>query len=147
MATVFVIDPIGYSKEFRGWKGVVGQWLYDKTTDVERVAKIEAPGPGKLPLHNRTGLNYGTGVLQNRIKAARGHWGPELEGRVVAIPKHALWVHEGTPPHAITAKPGGLLVFDWPKAGGTVYLKRVKHPGMMANPFLARALSGVMRFS
>ena len=145
---VFVVDPIGWTKEFRGWRGVVGEWLWDKTKNIERVATIEAPGPGKLALHNRTGLNYGTGRLQSRIKANRGRWVYELEGRVIAVPEHALWVHEGTRPHAIVPRtPGGLLVFYWPKAGKTVFMKKVNHPGMMPNPFLARALSGVMRFS
>ena len=140
---VFVVDPIGWQTEFRGWGGVVGKWLTNKAEDVQHLAMIEAPGPGKIP-HNRTGINYSTGNLQSRIRVNRGRFGVELEARVVAIPDNALWVHEGTRPHVILPGSAPRLVFFWAKVGRVVYLPKVNHPGMMANPFLERALHGVM---
>lgn len=37
------------------------------------------------------------------------------------------YLEDGTGPHRIDGNP--LLVFDWPKAGGVVYLRHVNHPG------------------
>ena len=42
----------------------------------------------------------------------------------------AAWTDKGTGPHTIVPRRrGGVLVFHWPKAGGTVFLRRVHHPG------------------
>lgn len=50
---------------------------------------------------------------------------------------YSAFVHEGTRPHVIAAKDGGLLAFEG--AGGTVFAKKVNHPGTQPNPFLANA--------
>ena len=48
----------------------------------------------------------------------------------------------GSRPHKITPKrPGGVLRFHWPKAGGVVYFKSVQHPGTAANPFFDQVVS------
>lgn len=53
---------------------------------------------------------------------------------------YAEYVTEGTRPHVITAKPGKVLAFYWPKIGETVFRKSVNHPGTQANPFFRRVI-------
>jgi hypothetical protein len=53
----------------------------------------------------------------------------------------ALIHHEPQPPHIIRPrKPGGLLVFYWPKVGRVVAFRFVHHPGQKGNPYLLNAL-------
>jgi hypothetical protein len=138
--TVFVPNPAAWHHAFRSWQGMTGRYIYRKTLEATAFAIAEAPGPGK-PTRNRTGLNYSTGHLQSMIRPMRGKWGTkELEGRVVAIPKHAIYVHNGTRPHTIIPTRAPLLVFFWAKMGRVVTFGKVNHPGTVENPFLARAL-------
>lgn len=51
---------------------------------------------------------------------------------------YSLFVHEGTEPHLISAKPGGVLAFSM--HGETVFATSVNHPGTKARPFLRDAL-------
>ncbi len=51
------------------------------------------------------------------------------------------FVIQGTRPHVIRAKRGGVLAFNWPKAGGMVFFAKVNHPGTTANPFFDRVIS------
>jgi hypothetical protein len=54
-------------------------------------------------------------------------------------------VESGTDPHPITGNP--TLAFDWPKAGGVVFLAHVNHPGTKKNPFVQRAMQRVIQES
>jgi hypothetical protein len=141
---VFVVNPSGYNKAFKTWTGdPVGRYMIKKTEQVRGHARTLAPGPHKPP-HNTTGIVYGTGELARRITVTRHHApSGDLEGHVVSLPKHSLWVQRGTRgPYVIRPKkPGGLLKFHWHKVGRTVYLRKVTHPGIqIAQPFLADAL-------
>lgn len=49
---------------------------------------------------------------------------------------HSSYVNNGTAPHAIEAKGGGLLRFN--VGGATVFAKRVNHPGTKPDLFLER---------
>ena len=49
--------------------------------------------------------------------------------------KYAIFVHEGTGPHIIEAKGGGLM---WPGAAHPV--KEVHHPGYHGNPYMSNPL-------
>jgi hypothetical protein len=51
------------------------------------------------------------------------------------------FVVQGTAPHIIRAKPGGVLAFNWPKAGGVVFFAKVNHPGTAPNPFFKQVIS------
>ena len=51
------------------------------------------------------------------------------------------FVVQGTRPHVIRAKRGGVLAFNWPKAGGVVFFAKVNHPGTTANPFFSQVIS------
>lgn len=69
---------------------------------------------------------------------------PSSDGYSVEITAgvpHAIFVHRGTRPHPIDGNP--LLVFDWPKAGGTVFLRHVNHPGTKPNKFMLEAARSV----
>ncbi|QDN64445.1 hypothetical protein [Streptomyces sp. S1D4-14] len=50
----------------------------------------------------------------------------------------ASYVLNGTRPHEIPAKPGGVLRFKW--KGKVVYFKSVQHPGTKPNNFLWKAM-------
>lgn len=143
--TIFVESPAGMYQLAKSWDGPVGRHITLKTNDVGFFARAYAPKPGGIG-HGRTKINYATGrtaagIRTSRSRSAQG----ELEGHVVAIPKHAIWVHEGTRPHVIKPKVAPALVFFWAKAGGTVRLQKVHHPGTPADPFLAKGLKRVFR--
>lgn len=90
-------------------------------------------------------FNYSRGVLEKSIISTRRIDLPsrDLEGHVVAIPKHAIFVHAGTKPHVILPKkPGGVLRFRT-RTGVVVYARMVKHPGTAPNEFLWRALKRI----
>lgn len=143
---VFIRHPGPWDFEFKSWGGIVGQHMNKIVNTTHVQSRREAPRPRGVPL-NRTGINYSTGNLSNNIISERTH-APrtgDLEGRVIALPKHAIYVHKGTPPHVIRARrPGGRLVFFWHKVGRVVKPQKVNHPGTMANPFLERALRRAM---
>lgn len=58
-----------------------------------------------------------------------------LVARYFPTARYAIWVHEGTRPHKITAKGRALA---WEGAGGMMFAKSVQHPGTKANPFMPR---------
>jgi hypothetical protein len=93
-------------------------------------ASAEAPAPGGMPRHgSRTGINFSTGNPARSIVPAKAHFGTDLEGRAIALPKHAGGVHQGTRLHTIRpGVAGGELVFFWHKKGGVVLRPRVRHP-------------------
>jgi hypothetical protein len=146
MATVvFVLDRDGYEHAFKSWHGMLGSWLWRGPTRKLKLLSIQsAPKPGVRP-RNRTGISYATGSLAAQIVASQGHFRRELEGRVVALPKWGLYVHEGTRPHVIRPKKVGALRFFWHKRGHVVTLQKVNHPGTRRNPFMAENLRSAIR--
>lgn len=141
----FVADPKGWQREFRSWNGVVGRHLIKVGRAHQLMSIKSAPGPGKRP-RNRTGINYATGNLESQIINARSRWGTELEIRTVALPKYAIFVHNGTAgPYVIKPKkPGGLLRFKT-ASGVPVAVKHVVHPGIARVPFLAENMREALR--
>jgi hypothetical protein len=143
MATdvVFVPDIAGWEHAFKLRGGVLADYIDELTGDVADLCKFEAPGPGKIP-HNRTGINYGKGVLMTTIGHRLDADGVgEIEGLVWAVPKYAKYVINGTRPHMIfPKKPGGRLRFFWWKKARMVAFRHVRHPGTAANDFLLRGL-------
>lgn len=53
----------------------------------------------------------------------------------------AEWTNKGTRPHIIRPRRSRALVFFWPKAGQTMFLKRVHHPGNEAQHWFDRAVT------
>ncbi len=60
-----------------------------------------------------------------------------LSGKVVAGGKVAVFLNDGTGPHEIRAKNGGMLRFE--VQGHTVFAKAVHHPGTKPRPFMDQA--------
>jgi hypothetical protein len=85
------------------------------------------------------------GTLRDSIvkRVVQTPTGPAVQ--VVAEDEIALWHHEGTRPHTISARRKPLLVFYWPKAGKVVAAKQISHPGTKPNRFLTKALNNVVR--
>lgn len=120
--------------EFRSPNGMVGRWTTKKAKEAATLAIGAAPKPGQ-------GEGYATGELALDIRPERatvGRSGPE--SRVISATEHAVFVHEGTPPHVIRPRRAKKLVFFWRKAGRVVYAKSVRHPGTQGNPYLVKAL-------
>jgi len=138
---VFVIEPFAWERAFKSWTGApVGAWMRLKTEEVRGMSKVLAP---PVRLRNTTGIYWGHGTLQGMITTLlRYSDGGDLEGHVVAMPKHALLLHEGTKPHVIHPKKAKMLRFRTRK-GTVAYAKMVKHPGTIPNPFLSDALQKV----
>lgn len=144
MAVVFVVDPVAWRDAFQSWTGSpVGTYMRAKCEQVKLHSMAAAPGPGKPP-RNTTGITYSKGVLEKAIvvnheRAPTG----DLEGHVVSLPDHGIFVHEGTRgPYPITPKrPGGFLRWSSPRTGGYVFARRVMHPGIrIRQPFLMEGL-------
>lgn len=80
-----------------------------------------------------------TGRLRASIRGeARRTWTLRPEYRIWSDVEYAPYVNDGTRPHRINARAGGVLRFN--VGGRTVYARYVNHPGTRAKPFLDRAL-------
>jgi hypothetical protein len=138
MAEVKLItDGAAMEAMLRGPTGIVARHLIRQGTKVQVEARTKAP--------------VKTGCLQASI-LKRYEQGPE--GLIVRIvcdttpcsptrTSYAYFVHEGTKPHVIRARPGGVLAFKWPdgpEGDKVYYLTEVNHPGTKAQPFLRDAL-------
>lgn len=135
---VYVHHRAAEFKAFRSPTGMAGQWTHEQANKVAAHARLLAPKPGQ-------GKGYATGETALNIKVdgpTIGRTGPEA--RVVSSTDHAVFVHEGTPPHEIKARPRGKMIFFWRKTGRVVFKDKVFHPGTRANPFLVKALRAVL---
>ncbi len=85
--------------------------------------------------------------LADSFRSAVGGTGTELYADITTtMPDRARFVREGTRPHPITARPGGVLRFDWPqgpRGPGIYFFRRVNHPGTAPNDFVAAALDEI----
>lgn len=80
-----------------------------------------------------------TGRLRASIKGRAGRtWTLRPQFTVTANTDYAKYVHDGTRPHRIPARPDGVLRFIW--NGRVTYARYVQHPGTDPRPFLDRAL-------
>lgn len=80
------------------------------------------------PVPWRTGAL--TQTFQFNPGPLRATWGPTRN--------YAIFVHEGTAPHVITARNGKVLAN---KGTGQFFGKVVHHPGTKANPFMPKILA------
>ncbi len=91
--------------------------------------KSDAPVGETAELRRKTGVEV-TSASGNRITAV-----------AVIDVDYGAFVIQGTRPHVIRAKPGGVLRFNWPKAGGIVFFAKVNHPGNAPNPFFNQVVN------
>lgn len=125
----------------------LGPLVIDTTRRVANRAKILCP--------------VDTGNLRASITQKISLTDKEIVGRVGTNVKYALFVHDGTRPHRISANDAKSLVFFWPAVGTLTvvpkkatgwngyYAKKtrfmigkgyVNHPGTKGRPFLRTAL-------
>lgn len=82
-----------------------------------------------------------TGELKRRTGAEfTGETASEVRAEAVIDVTYAEFVTMGTRPHVIKPRTKQALAFYWPKAGGTVIVKSVNHPGTQANEFFQRVI-------
>jgi hypothetical protein len=125
-----IIDGARMAEILRSPTGIVAQHLIARATIVQAAAKHQAP--------RRTGC-----LAETIVKRAVEEDPVGLSIRIVSDTtpcspsrtSYSYYVHEGTEPHQITAKPGGVLAFMW--NGQMVFVKSVQHPGQAANRFLS----------
>lgn len=134
---VYVHHHAAEFRAFRAPSGMVGRWTHGQAQRVAAHARLLAPKPGQ-------GHGYATGETALSIRASAstiGRSGPEAT--VSSSTDHAVFLHEGTPPHTIKPRLAKKLVFFWRKAGQVVFRDSVRHPGTKAQPFLVKALRAV----
>jgi hypothetical protein len=128
-AVKLVLDGARMAELVRSPYGPVGRHLIERATVFQAAAKAQAP--------RRTGC-----LADSIVKRVEDH-GSSFLIRVVCDTtpcsptraSYALYVHDGTAPHDIFAKPGGVLAFPGAD-GSTVFATHVHHPGTQANRFL-----------
>lgn len=134
---IYVRHRIPEYRAFQSPTGMTGRWTLGKAHKVAAHARLLAPKPGQ-------GRGYATGETMATIHVdgpTIGRTGPEV--RIVSGTDHAVFLHEGTPPHEIRPRGANKMVFFWRKAGRVVFMDRVRHPGTRSQPFLVNALRAV----
>lgn len=88
-----------------------------------------------------------TGNLRRSIHAGPITAGPPVPSfRLTAPVIQASTTDKGARPHPIRPRrAGGVLVFDWPKAGGVVFLRHVNHPGNPPRPWWRAVVTDAYR--
>lgn len=117
-----IIDPVALQRLLSGKQGPLYQQLINRATIVQMKARQQA--------HKKTGA-LAASIIKRPIQSGKGMAmliGSELP--------YAAFHHDGTRPHLILPVNAQALVFNWPKAGGIVFLKQVNHPGTKPNRFL-----------
>lgn len=79
--------------------------------------------------------SYKTGALHNSVTVTTNN----TEATIKATAKHAPYIEFGTRAHTITPKNKSVLAFE--AGGGTVFAKKVNHPGIKKKPFLEPAFN------
>lgn len=130
--------------QFRGWTGPIGRSIM-RLARMTRGAQMALVGTktGKL----RSSITVGTRGhwargIQTTIGAGAGQGGPAARGRGGRFTQgYSVYNDQGTLPHTIRPhKPGGMLVFFWPKVGRVVHLRSVSHPGNRGYHWAERGL-------
>ena len=100
--------------------GPVGRYLARKGAVIKAAARMQ--------------VGVKTGALRASINVTHRRAGPGQYIVVGSPLNYALLHHEGSRPHLIEAKAGGVLRF--PSRGRIVHARRVVHPGTKPNRFL-----------
>lgn len=128
-----VTDGARMHELLRSPAGVVGRHLIGRAELVKQAARSKA--------NRRTGCLQETIVKRVEENAATGFLIRIVSDTTPCSPQrksYSLAVHEGTQPHDIVAKPGGVL--SWESGGQRFFATEVHHPGYAGNPFLRDAL-------
>jgi hypothetical protein len=123
-----VLDNAALERELRGPNGMVAEHVINRATVVQLAARVQAP--------KRTGCLAAS--IVKRPTVINGEFAMAIVADTTPCSptrtNYALFVHEGTRPHVITARSARALSFEW--QGKRVFFKTVHHPGTKANRFL-----------
>ena len=89
----------------------------------------------KIQMGGRLQAGFRTGALKLSIGVSQSTTATGQEVKVGSSLRYALAHHEGTRPHRITGRNGGMLRFA--KQGRIVYARSVMHPGTRPNKYLS----------
>ena len=117
----FVQNKAGMYYVLKSPVGPVGNHMRGIGRKIQVAAKMQA--------------GYRTGALKLSIGISQNATLTGQEVRVGSSVRHALAHHEGTRPHRITGRNGGMLRFA--KQGRIVYARSVMHPGTRPNKYLS----------
>jgi hypothetical protein len=118
---VFVENKVGMDYVTKNPYGPVGRDLDRRARKVQAAAVLQA--------------GFKTGALKSSISVTQSR---ELYGQSAKIGSslsYALLHHEGSRPHLINGRNGGMLRFT--SRGRVVYARQVMHPGTKPNKYLA----------
>lgn len=117
------------AKAFVSQLHTLGGGIYNAASMALRsaVQAAEADAKGTTLYNDRTGL-----LRSKTTGSVNG-----LSGEIRAATPYAKWVENGTRPHKITARKGGVLCFV--SGGATRFARSVNHPGTAERPFMQHA--------
>lgn len=130
-----IVDGAAVAELLRSPDGPMGRHMIRKATVFQAAARAQ------IAPHRKSGCLEDT--IVKRLVEIDGH----LAVRVISDTSpcsptrtsYSLFVHEGTQPHPIFAKNGGLLRFFWangPQGAGVYFFRSVNHPGTKPIRFL-----------
>lgn len=117
----FVADRAGMDYVLKEPNGVTGRYMKQGGMRVAAAARAQA--------------GFRTGLLKSSIHVTQER---TAAGQTVSIGSslpYALYHHEGTRPHIIHGRNGGMLRYT--QTGRVVYSRAVVHPGTKPNKFLS----------
>lgn len=127
MADVTVVLHVGEINLMKSWEGDIGR-------SITRLAN-------ETVFRQRNFANIKTGHMVGLMHYDKKNYARGIGFLAGSSARYTLYVDQGTMPHKITPKkPGGRLVFFWPKVGAVVHLKSVMHPGTRKYDFLTKGL-------
>lgn len=127
MAETTVVLHMDEINLMKSWEGQIGR-------SITRLAN-------ETVFRQRNFANVRTGLMVGRMHYEKKTYARGIGFLAGSNAPYTLYVDQGTMPHKITPrKPGGRLVFFWPKVGMVVHLKSVMHPGTKKYDFLTKGL-------
>jgi hypothetical protein len=115
------------------WATAAGRWA-DAVGPIAREAVSKAAPEGK---------GVFAGGLAASIKSSRTGGAAMVGTQITSSASYAGFVVGGTKAHVIVPRNKSVLRFNL-ASGGTVFTKRVNHPGTKANPFPQRGLTPLL---
>ena len=121
---VWVPNKAGQYELLKSPTGDVGRYMARIGRRITMMAKAQA------------GID--TGALKASIRFTQSTTATGQEVKIGSMLGHALVHHEGSRPHIITGRNGGMLRFT--KQSRVVYTRAVVHPGTKPNKYLSDSL-------
>lgn len=117
----FVESKSGMDYTLKAGEGITGRYLKKQAMKVRVAAQAQA------------GMHSGALKMSINVSQERTATGQVV--RIGSSLPYALLHHEGTRPHMITGRNGGMLRFT--ASGRVVYSRAVLHPGTRPNKYLS----------